>query len=74
MYWKVICPDHPYNNSSVILARKQGNKKIILICRKRVKRTNIRLKWLTVNRSQENLLYGQLIFDAIKQTYVKNDH
>ena len=39
-----------------------------------VKHTNIRVKGLTVNRSQKNRWHGQRVCDAIKQTYVKSNH
>ena len=39
-----------------------------------VKLKNIRVKCLTMNRSQKNRWHGKRVCDAIKQTYVKNDH
>ena len=38
-----------------------------------VKRTKIRVKGLTVNRSQKNCWYGQRVCGAIKQTYIKSN-
>ena len=35
-----------------------------------VKRTNIQVKVLTVNRSKKNCYHGQRVCDAMKKTYI----
>ena len=58
-----------YMGNTIDFVTKSSQVKVTI-----VKHTQIRLKLLTVKRSQKNRWHGQQVCDAIKQTYVKNDH